>query len=119
MKAVIKRYHYEESEDLSTYKADEPAVFGYTLTFTIGPNSGAGEDYFEVFVASTRYLAQLDSAQAPAFLRHVIVAPDYNVPAAVALIEKYVSVLDEPSWAELAIKLSRVLRWEFEDYHTS
>jgi len=119
MKAVIRRYGCSESEDLSTYEEDEAAVFGFTLTFAIGLEGSKGEDFFEVFVASATYLAQLESAQAPAFLRHVILAPDYDIPAAVALVKKYVNSLEEDSWEKLAAKINCVLRWEFEDYKTT
>jgi hypothetical protein len=116
MKAVIRRYNCSASEDLSTYEVDDTPVFGFTLTFAIGSEGSQGEDFFEVLVASAAYLAQLKSAQAPAFLRHVILSSDYNIPAAIALVEKYISSLEEESWEKLAAKINRVLRWEFEDY---
>ena len=116
MRAEIKSWYVEESEDLSTYEIDAPACFGYSLTFAVGPVNENGEDYFEVFVASASYLAQRDSTQSPAFLRHIILAPDYNIPAAVALVEKYLSSLKENTWVELATKINRVIHWEFEDY---
>ncbi|MGI4738512.1 MAG: Imm8 family immunity protein [Janthinobacterium lividum] len=116
MKAVIRSYSCSESEDLSTYEESYPADFGFTLTFYIGVERSKGEDSFEVFVASAMYLAHRNSAQAPAFLRHTILAPDYNVPYAVALVEEYISSLEENSWEELANKINRVLRWEFEDH---
>ncbi len=119
MKAVIRRYDCSESENLSTYEEDEAAVFGFTLTFAIGLEGSKGENFFEVLVASATYLAQLESVRGPAFLRHVILAPDYNVPAAVALVAKYINSLEEDSWEKLVAKINRVLRWEFEDYETT
>ena len=116
MRAVIRSYSCSESEDLSTYEVGEAPVFGFTLTFAIGSEGSQGEDFFEVLVASATYLAQLKAAPTPAFLRHVILASDYNVPAAVTLVEKYISSLEEESWEKLAVKINRVLRWEFEDY---
>ena len=116
MKAVIRSYDCSKSEDLSTYEEEDAAVFGFTLTFAIGLEGSEGEESFEVFVASATYLAQLESAREPAFLRHIILAPDYNVPAVIALVEKYINSLEEDSWEKLAAKISRLLRWEFEDY---
>ena len=116
MKAVIRHYNCSESKDLSTYEEEDAAVFGFTLTFTIGSEGSEGADFFEVFVVSAAYLMQLESARGLSFLRHVILAPDYNIPAVVALVEKYINSLEEDSWEKLAAKISRVLRWEFEDY---
>ena len=52
----------------------------------------------------------------PFFLRHTILAKDYNIPETVALMTRYVEELEEESWEVLAHKISRVARWEFEDY---
>jgi hypothetical protein len=43
-------------------------------------------------------------------------ATDYNIPEAVTLVRKYVEALEAESWEQLASKISRVARWEFEDY---
>jgi hypothetical protein len=115
MKAVIRSYSYNGSEDLSTYEEGAAADFGFTLVFAIGIKGEKGEDFFEVLVASPTYLARLKSGREPAFLRHVILAPDYNIPAAVALVEKYINSLEEDSWGKMAAKIGRLLRWEFED----
>ena len=116
MKATIKSYYCTDSEDLSTYETGDPPLFGFTLNLAIGPIDSDGEDYFEVLVASAGYLAKRDSAQAPAFLQYVILAPDYNVFAAVSLMDKYISSLEEDSWQKLASKINRVAHWEYEDY---
>jgi len=118
MKAVIKHWHCADSEDLSTYEVGDPLIFSFSLNFAIGTADSEGVDYFEVLVASAGYLAQRKEAQAPAFLRHIVLAQDYNVPAAVALMEKYVSSLEEDSWQKLASKISRMARWEYEDYQS-
>ena len=116
MRAAIRQYKCEEGEDLSTYELGEPQVFGFTLAFAIGVEGGEGSDQFEVLVASAAYLAQRYPGQAATFLRHIILASDYNINAAVALMTKYVSSLEANSWQELAIKINRVARWEYEDY---
>ncbi|AHJ95432.1 immunity 8 family protein [Hymenobacter swuensis] len=114
MKAEIRGYSVTENEDLSTYEPEAQQVFGFTLLFEIGIQGQEGSDFFEVEVASPAFLERL--ASHPLFLRHTILATDYNIPAAVALVRKYVEKLEEDSWEKLASKISRVLRWEFEDY---
>ncbi|MFD2784145.1 immunity 8 family protein [Hymenobacter rubripertinctus] len=116
MKAIVKGYDRSEVDDHSTYEPDAPLVFAYTLTFSIGPIGEKGADYFDVFVASAGYLQILFPDEAASFLRHTILARDYNVKQVVALMEKYVNSLEEDTWEMLADKLSRVAHWEFEDY---
>lgn len=116
MRAAIREYECYDSDDLSTYNPEEPQVFGFTLAFSIGVEGQTSSDLFEVLVASAPYLAQRYPEQAVVFLRHIILASDYNVNAAVALMNKFVSSLEGSSWQELAIKISAVARWEYEDY---
>ena len=116
MRADIRGYSVTENEDLSTYEPEEQQVFGFTLLFEIGVQGQKGTDFFEVEVASPAYLERL--ASQPLFLRHTILATDYNIPAAVALVHKCVEALEEESWEKLAGKISRFLRWKFEDYRS-
>ena len=114
MKAEIRGYSLTENEDLSSYEPNEQQMFSFTLLFEIGIQGQKGSDFFEVDIASPAFLERL--ASQPLFLRHTILATDYNIPAAVALVHKYVEALEEDSWEKLASKISRVARWEFEDY---
>jgi hypothetical protein len=114
MKAEIRGYSLTENEDLSSYEPNAQQVFGFTLLFEIGMQGHQGSGFFEVKVASPAFLERL--ALRPLFLRHTILATDYNIPAAVALVRKYVEALEEDAWEKLATKISRVARWEFEDY---
>ena len=114
MKAEIRSYSRTDNEDLSSYEPGEGQVFGFTLLFEIGAKGHEGTDFFEVDVASSGYLERFKPS--PSFLRHTILATDYNIPAVVALVRKYVEALEEESWEKLAYKISRVVRWEFEDY---
>ena len=114
MKAEIKGYSRTENEDQSSYEPGEKQVFGFTLLFEIGIKGQVGADYFEVDVASPGFLEHL--LPQPFFLRHTVLATDYNIPAVVTLVSQYVEALEEESWEALASKISRVARWEFEDY---
>ena len=114
MRAEIRSYSLTENEDLSSYELGEKQVFGFTLLSEIGIRGQEGSDFFEVDVASPGFLEQLTPQ--PIFLRHTLLATDYNIPEAVAMVHKYIEALEENSWEELASKVSRVARWEFEDY---
>jgi hypothetical protein len=116
MRAAIRRYECANSEDLSTYEMGALPVFSFTLTFFIGVEGEEGSDQFDVLVASAAYLAQRYPDQAATFLRHIMLAADYNIQEAVALMTKYVNSLEADSWQALASKINRVACWEYEDY---
>lgn len=116
MRAVIRGYECYDSDDLSPYDSGEPQVFGFTLAFDIGVDGQEGTDRFEVLVASAPYLAQRYPEQAVVFFRHIMLASDYNIKAALALMNKFVSSLEGDSWQELVDKINTVARWEYEHY---
>jgi len=117
MRAEIRGYSLTENEDRSSYEPGEQQVFGFTLLFEIGIRGQEGADFFEVDVASPGFLER--GLSQPVFLRHTLLATDYNIPEAVVLVRKYVEAQEADSWEELARKISRVARWEFEDYRAN
>ena len=114
MKAEIKDYSRTGNEDLSSYEPEDKQVFMFTLLLSIGVKGQEGADFFEVDVVSPGYLEQLN--RPPFFIRHTILAINYDVPTVVALITKYVDGLEEESWEKLVNKIGRMARWEYEDY---
>jgi hypothetical protein len=117
MRAEIKSYYADESVgDPLTYQSRDADVFGYTLTFSIGPVGQEGADNFEVIVTTPKDLQTEYAGKSPAFLRHCILVDNYNFSQILRLMTNYVNSLEAESWEKLVEKLSRVALWEFEDY---
>ena len=116
MRATIKSYDSSDIEDLLSYQPEDASVFGFSLTFSIGIVGKEGADNFEILVATPEYLRDYYAERTPIFIRHCMIVEDYHFPRILGLMTNYVNSLEEDSWEKLAEKLSRVARWEFEDY---
>jgi hypothetical protein len=85
----------------------------------IGPVGGDGADTFEFTVCTPRGLARrLDADGRPYWGRGTLVVGHFSWDAVEAAMHQYVRSVSGEDWAELAAKLSRVMRWEFEDYQS-
>jgi hypothetical protein len=115
MKAVIKSFSTSE-ENVAAHELDGAPSFSFLLTFGIGPAASEGEDSFEVLVVSPASLQEYFAGSVPTFIRHVLLMPDYDVPAAVAHVSKYINLLEADTWLKLATSIDQMLRWECEDY---
>ena len=51
--------------------------------------------------------------------RHLLIVPEYNFKVISEIITKFVERCSTESWPEVAMKLSQIGAWEFEDYQKS
>lgn len=116
MRAIIKSYDSYDVEDLNTYQPADPLVFVVSINFAIGAVGQAGANYFEVVVVSPDFLHTQYPGSNCYFLRHYLLVKEYNFTSILALMTTYINSLEAESWEQLAEKINRVARWEFEDY---
>jgi hypothetical protein len=48
--------------------------------------------------------------------RHYLLVEDYNINRVEAFLKDYARQCEGESWRVVALKLSRIAKWEFEDY---
>jgi hypothetical protein len=114
MKPELKALHSPDVFDLEAWSpAGDFAVF---IQIMVGPLGEPGEESFDVMVCSPGALAK---ELAPGMVksgRHYLFMERYEYPALRKWIEEKVAEVEGDSWADIACKLSRIGRWEFEDY---
>lgn len=101
--------------DLSTY-VPPSENFSLCLDLSIGPVNSDGADLFYVTVCSPQYVEQLVAQEGIATMRGYLVTDGFQVTVIRARIEKLLSAVSGETWAEVATKLSRYFKWEFDDY---
>jgi hypothetical protein len=117
MRAAIRRFHSPDVDDLESWSPPDPLCFGFLLQVLIGPEAGEGEESFDFIVCSPGWLAQRYSSEAVVFGRHHLLLPfGYDFGRVRKAIVKLVSGVSGESWRDIALKLARYGRWEFEDY---
>lgn len=114
MRAQLKRLHSPDV-DLSNYWPNDPACFGFLLQAFVGPEGEAGEDSFDFMVCTPRWL-ELDKEGRVIFGVNHIIVTDYELAAIESHLKRYCERCVGDTWIDVAAKVARVGRWEFEDY---
>jgi hypothetical protein len=106
--------------DLAEWRPEDGEYFSVLVGAFIGPDGPPhGEELFGFAVCTASWLAAHPPPKGFEFLRSTIRMAFWDY----ALVERAISDLclhtEGETWAEIAEKLSRFGRWEFEDYRPS
>lgn len=112
MKPSLRRLHSPDVMDLRKFVPSKPA-FAILVQLLVGPSDGPGEESFDMLVCSPEWLRQQSRA---VIGRHHLIVPSYSYDDLVVFVEDYLQGCDGVSWQDVAAKVGRLARWEFEDY---
>lgn len=82
-----------------------------------GPEGGRGEESFDILVCTPQWLASEVQSRGAMSGRHLLVVESFDSDEIRAFLQEYANGCAGSSWDEVALKLSRLGRWEFEDYN--
>ena len=116
MKAEIKRLHSPDVDDLITYKPNNEKDFGFLLQMMVGPKGQEGEESFDMTVCTPQWLLSNCSDEKIIFGRDYLIVFDYNYQDVFNKLTEFVETIEGNTWDELAQHLSKIGRWEFENY---
>jgi hypothetical protein len=116
MHAVIRRLHSPDIDDLEGYQPSEPDRFSFLLQILAGPENGEGEESFDVVVCTPRWILENHSRDDIVLGRHMMIVFRYDYHNLRDFLTKKVAQISGETWNDVAQGLSRVGRWEFEDY---
>lgn len=116
MKAELKRVHSPDIYDLKQFVPDHPDRFGFLLQAMIGPKGTDGEESFDILVCTPKWLEDKYDLEDVIIGRHHFIVLNYDYKKIISTIEKYLMHCAGSDWNEVATKVSRLGRWEFEDY---
>jgi hypothetical protein len=115
MKVEIRELSSPDIFDLDDAFFPEGAPFSILLVAAIGEVGGKGADLFYVVAISAEALRE-KAAEGASFLRHYLLMNSFDAKAARRAIERLCERNSGPDWPAIAAKLSRYMKWEFEDY---
>ena len=116
MKAELKRVHSPDINDLENYRPDNPAKFSFLIQAMIGPEGGAGEESFDIEVCTPKWLEETCDLHDVVIGRHRLIVREYIYVQIIQAINNYLKGCTGENWNEVAGKVARLGRWEFEDY---
>ena len=112
MKPALRRLHSPDADDLREFVPSSPA-FSLLVQLLVGPSDGPGEESFDVVVCSPEWLAERGK---PTIGRHHIIVTRYHYDELLGVVLDYLDRCDGKDWGEVAAKVGRLGRWEFEEY---
>jgi len=119
VRAELKRLHSPDVYDLKGYLPEEPDSFGFLLQAMVGPQGMEGEESFDILVCTPEWLKRNHDPSDIVVGRHYLFVFRYEYESLVEFISAFVRQCVGDSWKEVAQKLCRLGKWEFEDYRES
>src|SRR5438045_942145 len=115
MIGVVRRLHSPDVDDLRTWSPPDPECFAFLLQIMVGPESGEGEESFDVEVCTPCWLSRTYGPSGVVSGRHHLIVFKYDFGAIEKFIRNYVDESSGETWQDIAGKVGRLGRWEFED----
>jgi hypothetical protein len=115
MRGAIRRFHSPDV-DLETFRPTRADDCGILVQVLVGPADGPGEESFDVVVCTPRWLERQVREDGPLLGRHHLVMDKYDVARMRSFLTEEIESLEASTWSELASKIGRIGKWEFEDY---
>ncbi|QTI67936.1 Imm8 family immunity protein [Gordonia polyisoprenivorans] len=117
MKAEIKSW-YSTNVDVTTYQSQDPDSDAVWVRILCGPPGEPGEESFDILVCTPDSLKPELETGGPLIGRHILLQSRLDLAAAYKFVDEYVCGVEGEDWTEVAEKIARVGKWEFEDYRT-
>ncbi|MCU1273492.1 MAG: hypothetical protein JWO48_923 [Bryobacterales bacterium] len=116
MTAELKRLHSPDVYDLRAYLPEVSDNFGFLLQAMIGPKGIEGEESFDIQVCTPKWLIGHSGRTDIILGRHYLIMIEYDYDRLVEKIASFCNECSGETWQEIAGRLSRLGKWEFEDY---
>lgn len=116
MQVEIKSISSVDAHDLSSFVPEDPECFSLDVRIMMGPYGAEGEESFDIEICTPKWLEKSYPTDSIVMGRHMLIVQDYHFSRISGFIRAYVAKITGDSWDEIALKLSRLGHWEFEDY---
>ena len=105
-----------ESDELESVSPIEPAYAGQWIRVLAGPEDEPGEESFDLLVCTPAWLAAEVSYNLAIVGRHRLIVEKWDAARVRDVVTDLFTREEGKDWDELALRLSRLGHWEFEDY---
>ena len=113
MRAHLKHLHSPDVDFRDYWPAKEDN-FSFLLQAMIGPEGSDASESFDIVVCTPKWLSA--NCNDPMWGRHMMIVPSYDLEKIKQTITSYCSSCVGNDWESIAVLLSRIGKWEFEDY---
>jgi hypothetical protein len=95
---------------------EDPEKFGILVQVIAGPAGEQGEESFDVMVCTPSWLSDQIGPMDVTVGRHYLMVKQYNFARLLQFVSNFAAECTGTTWDEAALRLSRLGKWEFEDY---
>jgi hypothetical protein len=113
---ALKRLYSPDVFDLESFSPADPTCFSFLLHAMFGPKDGDGEESFDVLICTPGWLAGEVERSGVVNGRHHLIVRTFDIEQIRSFLVGYASTCTGRTWQEVAGKLSRLGKWEFEDF---
>lgn len=118
MRAELRSLHAPDaaSGDVGAFDPDDTEDFALLVQALIGPAGDRGEEMFDFTVCTASWLGGHDLPKGFEFPRGTLLVRRWDPELVTRAISDLCLRTEGADWLEVAQKLSRFGKWEFEDY---
>lgn len=116
MRAAVRRLHSPDVA-LERFVPDDPENVGVLIQVLAGPVDGPGEESFDIMVCTPDWLKSWVRTHGPTIGRHHLIVERYEFARVEDFIVSAIEAEEAATWEELGLRVGRIGKWEFEDYH--
>src|SRR5258708_33431610 len=117
MRAKLKNViAYHIGDDLPNYIPDDVENVGIWFDLMIGPDGADGNESFQVFVCTPKWLSANHNKDDIVVGRPNLIIFEYDYDRLVHQLHTIINQYTGDNWPEIGEKLTRLGYWEFEDY---
>jgi hypothetical protein len=113
---VIRYFHSPDVDDLRTYRPAAGADYSLLVQMMIGPQGADGEEAFDIQIVTPGWLRTRSGSTGFASGEARLIVFDYNWVEIEQHLRDRVSLCGGRDWFDVASKIARFARWEFEGY---
>ena len=117
VRPILKGIHSPDAFNLEEYIPEIEDDFCLLIQAMFGPENDDGEESFDVLICTPKWLERTIGPSAyPG--RHHIIVNKFDYKLVFDFLADYSKKCEGLTWNEAAQRLSRIGKWEFEDYES-
>jgi hypothetical protein len=117
MRAAIKYFNSPDVFDLENFAPDQKDNFNVFVQLMVGPIDTEGYESFDIVICTPKWLLENHDISDIIFGNHYLIVFEYNYKKIYNKLKEKIDNLEADTWDEIALKIGKIGKWEFEDYN--
>ena len=114
VRAELRHLYSPDADPIEAYRP--VGSFGVLVTAFVGPKNEPGEESFDFMLCTPDWFTSHSMTGPIVSGRHTVFVTEFDFPALEKFVRDFCTSCESASWHEVAEKVGRLGKWEFEDY---